>query len=311
MLDIDLVRELVEAEDLLSVIWEAMVRVWEPDESLEIEKLKAFYDEREEQMFRLERFLSDTVSDLYDLLLQRAIEQDGSYVLKWLQGNNVVVIADSLSVREATLLCHWFPQMDFAEDQPFAVAPFPTLTESLAQKLLGVIAPSGGKDTERFSYRYIAGPGTSGQSFPEDCPLLIWLRLPDAELEQVTEAQTTKMADVLRVTAEVLNELLQRLEGRKVVITSDHGYFYGASHNHFDEIPFRSLERLTRERRAYRSGEASSLPSLKQEAIVEHEGWIVFKGRYWLSGSGQNACHTAHGGLSLAEVLVPVLATGE
>jgi hypothetical protein len=312
MLDASLVRELVEAEDLLPVIWKAMVRIWESEGSLEHEKLapemlKAFYDEREEQLFRLERFLSDIISDLYELLLQRAIKQEGDYVLRWLQGNNAVIIADSLSVREATLLRYWFPQLDFAEDQPFAVAPFPTLTESLAQKLLRVNAPSGGKDTERFSYRYIAGPGTSGHLFPEDCPLLIWLRLPDAELEQVTEAQTTKMADVLRVTIETLGELLQRLGERKVVITSDHGYFYAASSRHFKEVSFKGLEGLPRERRAYRSAEAASLTSSGQEVTMRHGEWVVFKGRYWLSGGGQNARHTAHGGLSLAEVLVPVL----
>jgi len=312
MLDASLVRELVEAEDLLPVVWKAMVRIWEPDKSLELEKLtpetlKAFYDEREEQMFRLERFLSDTFSDLYELLLQRAINQDGSYVLKWLHGNNVVIIADSLSVREATLLRHRFPQLDFAKDQPFAVAPFPTLTESLSQKLLGVIAPSNGKDTEGFIYRYIAGPGALEQTFPEDRPLLIWLRLPDVELEQVTEAQTTKIADVLRVTIETLDELLQRLKGRKVVITSDHGYFYSASSKHFDEVSFKGLERLPRERRAYRGEETTSLTALGQAVTVRHGEWIVFKGRYWLSGSGQNARHTAHGGLSLAEVLVPVI----
>jgi hypothetical protein len=98
MLDASLVRELVEAEDLLPVIWKAMARIWESERALEPEKLapevlKAFYDEREEQMFRLERFLSDTISDLYELLLQRAIKQEGDYVLRWLQGNNAVIIA--------------------------------------------------------------------------------------------------------------------------------------------------------------------------------------------------------------------------
>ena len=131
--------------------------------------------------------------------------------------------------------------------------------------------------------------------------------MPDSELEQVTEAQTTKIADVLGVTVEALDKLLQRLEGRKVVITSDHGYFYGASSKHFDEIPFKGLEKLPRERRAYRSGEVSLPTSSGQEVMVRHGEWIVFKGMYWLSGSSQNARHTAHGGLSLAEVLVPIL----
>jgi hypothetical protein len=97
------------------------------------------------------------------------------------------------------------------------------------------------------------------------------------------------------------------LGGRKVVITSDHGYFYAASSRHFEEVSYKGLEGLSRERRAYRGVEASSLTSLGQEVTMRHSEWVVFKGRYWLSGSGQNARHTAHGGLSLAEVLVPVL----
>ena len=278
MLDTRLVRELLEADDLFPVIWKAMVRVWESKELTEPERLKAFYDEREEQLFRLERFLSDAVSDLYELLLQRAVEQDGSYVLRWLEGNNAVIIADSMSVREAVLLRHRFPQLDFAEEQPFAIDPFPTLTESLSQKLLGVNSPASGKDTEKFAYRYIAGPGTIEQSFPDGRPLLIWLRLPDVELEQVTEAQTTKMADVFERTAEVLGELLQRLEGRKVIITSDHGYFYGSSPNHFEETPFKGMEQIPRERRACRSTEATALPSSGQEAILRHGDWIVSRG---------------------------------
>lgn len=49
----------------------------------------------------------------------------------------------------------------------------------------------------------------------------------------------------------------------------------------------------------------------KSEVTMRHGEWVVFKGRYWLSGGGQNARHTAHGGLSLAEVLVPVLEAKE
>jgi hypothetical protein len=39
MLDASLVRELVEAEDLLPVIWKAMVKIWEAERALEPEKL--------------------------------------------------------------------------------------------------------------------------------------------------------------------------------------------------------------------------------------------------------------------------------
>lgn len=306
MVDAQWVQEMVNADDPLPIIWQAMFRIW-ATEALP-DDMKAFYDEREERLHRLERFLSDTFSDLYDRLLEKATAQDGDYVRRWLQDDNVVIIADSLSVREAALLQHWLPGLDFLAEQPFAVVPFPTVTESLTMKLLGVGAPSSGRDTDKFAYRYIAGPSAADQQFPSDRPLLLWLRLPDAELEQVTEAQTTKVADVLERTGEVLGKLLQRLRGRKVIVTSDHGYFYGATANHFDELPS-TLRKLPRERRAYKVSEVAQhlTPAQQSEYFVKVGDWLALKGRSWWHGSGQNARHTSHGGFSLAEVLVPNL----
>jgi len=303
MVDAQWVRELVEANDPTPVIWRAFVRLWEVERLPD--NLRAFYDERESWTYRLERFLLDSFPELYDdILLTRSITQDGSYVRRWLVDNNVVIIADSLSVREAVLLKHYFHELDFVPETPFAIAPFPTLTESLAQKLMNVSAPSSGRDTAEFAYRYIAGIGSvDQQSYPNDRPLLIWLRLPDAELEQVTEAQTTKIVDVVERTREVLSELFERLEGRKVIVTSDHGYFYGSQPNHFDE-PFRAPEGVTRERRVY---ENLSVAASQRKFFVEHDGRMALKGRYWWRGSGQNASHTAHGGFSLVEVFVPIL----
>lgn len=301
MIDAQWVKELIATEDPVPTVWKAIVKLWETDELPD--DLKAFYDKREEMMHKLEWFLLDSFSELYDnILLKRSSEQEGEYVRRHLVDNNVVIIADSLSVREAVLLKHCFPELDWDADSPFAIAPFPTFTESLSQKLLNVTAPSNGRDTNEFAYRYIAGIGGIEQSYPNDRPLLIWLRLPDAELEQVTEAQTTRIADVLERTKEVLEEMFCRLEGRKVVITSDHGYFYGANINHFE--PFKAPKEMSSAKRAY---ERLQVTAAQREYFVEHNGWVVLKGRYWWRSGGQNAPHTAHGGLSLAEVFVPVL----
>ena len=307
VIDEQWVRKLIDADDITPVIWEAMVKLWETDElPSDPKSFKSFYDEREALMHRLEKFLSDLFPEVYDILLERSVAQEGEYVRKWLVDNNAVIIADSLSVREAVLLRHYFPKLAWADEPSFAIAPFPTLTESLAQKLLGTIAPSGGRDTAEFAYRYIAGIGGVGQSYPDDRPLLIWLRLPDAELGQVTEAQTTKMVDVLRGTKEVLEEIFSQLGRRKVVITSDHGYFYGTNTNHFDE-PSGMPEGVVRDRRAYNKGRDLRLRVVEREYFVEHGDWIVLRGRYWWRSGGQNAPHTAHGGFSLAEVFVPIL----
>lgn len=306
MIDAQWVKELID--DPTRAIWNAIVKIWET-ESIPND-LKAFYDERETWVYRLERLLSDLFPELYDILLDLSLRQEGNYVRKWLVDNNAVIVADSLSVREAMLLKHYFPDLEFASDTQFAIAPFPTLTETLAQKLLNANAPSYGHDTSEFAYRYVAGVGAiDQQDYPNDRPLLVWLRLPDAELEQVTEAQTTKIWDVIERTKEALEEIFCRLEGREIIVTSDHGYFYGAQPNHFDR-PSETPTGVTSGRRVYKKLQFQ-LRELQREYFMEHGEYVAMKGRYWFVGGGQNAPHTAHGGFSLMEVFVPVLVKGK
>jgi len=303
VIDAEWVQELIEVDEPIEAVWRAMVKVWET-ENLPTD-LKGFYDEREGWMYRLERFLLDLFPEIYDILLSRSVAQDGGYVRKRLVENNVVVIADSLSVREAVLLRHYFPGLDFVPDEPFAIAPFPTSTESLSQKLLNTIGPSSGRDTADFAYRYIAGGGVvDQQDYPSNRPLLVWVRLPDVMLEQVSEAQTTKIDGVFEETKKVLGEIFQRLEGRRVFITSDHGYFYGALPNQHFEEPDRKPEGVDVNKRVF---DGLSLRGAMKEYFVVSGEHAALKSRYWWRGKGQNAPHTSHGGFSLAEVFVPVL----
>lgn len=216
MLDAQKVTELLSADDLLPVIWKGMSEIWSvknvPDD------LKAFYDEREAQMCQWEQFFAEAMPELFDELLERATKQSGGYVHDRLTGNSAVIIADSLSIRETMLLSHWLPELKFNEKEPFAVVPFPTVTESLAQLLLRTNSPSAGKDTNDFTYRYIARSRCCGH--------------PDA--------------------------------------------FGGLS-----------------------------LADLASFARCGG-GWYALRGRCWWAEEGQNARHTAHGGFSLAEGLVPL-----
>lgn len=302
MLDEQWFKELLN--EPLRAIWNALLRIWWTEKIPE--DLKAFYDEREASVYHFERLLSDLFPELYDILLEQSLKQEGEYVLKWLVDNNAVIIADSLSVREAVLLKHYFPELDFVPESPFAIAPFPTRTESLAQKLLNVSAPSSGHDTAKFAYRYVAGVGAiDQQDYPSDRPLLVWLRLPDEGLEQVTEAQTITIQYVVKRTKEVLKEIFRRLEGRKIIVTSDHGYFYGAQpQRHFDDL-IKVLTGVTVRKRLY--DEKLQLNASQREYFVEHDKYVAVKGRYWWGEKGQNAPHTAHGGFSLMEIFVPVL----
>lgn len=312
-LDAAFLKALIEADDPLTVVWERMLMLCQveayPDDVV------AYYNERETRLSQFEGALSHGYFEIYDLLLDRATQQDDGYVRRRLQGESVVIIADSLSVREVGLLRQRLEKHGWqVETAGFAVAPFPTLTESLSDKLLGT-NPASGKDTAHFRYRYAAGPGEV-PNLPVDEPTLVWLRLPDKALEQVTIAQARTVADAFRVTVEALTRLLKQAASRPVFITSDHGYLYATSPSHYWEMP-KGIEDAARkvfprESRAQPLSQEGARELRHQEGIeqrhfVATNTHVGMRGRYWWAGAGPNDRCTGHGGLSLVECLVPLL----
>ena len=310
--DASFFQRLLDTEDLLAVVWDEMLAIWQTH--LFPEDVVAFYRGRENQFSHFEKALYHGYGELYDLLLEKAEAQDGNYVRQRLQGDSIVIVADSLSMREVSLLRHRLSQQGWELSmEGFAIAPFPTMTESLAQKLLGVPSPAQaqGRNMAGFLYCYVAGPGEVPK-LPTGEPTLVWLRLPDSELEQITVAQTTSIDDVLRVTTEALSRLLGQVGDRSVFITSDHGYLYADQPGHFwemsDAIEGEARKVFARESRTKPLSE-EGIKALRRHPEIFTFGTthVAMKGRWWWTGGSQNDRCTAHGGLSVAEALVPVL----
>lgn len=308
-------RDLLTASDPLEVLWQEMRALWQAD-ALPAD-LVAFYGEREGALSRLEEAVYHGYFEVYDHLLEQALRQDGAYVRERLEGKAVVIVADSLSVREAGLLPKRLEEAGWkAEIEGFAVAPFPTTTEPLAKMLLGT-SPSGGRDAAAFAYRYVTGPEQI-PALPGDRPVLVWLRLPDTALEGITVAQATTVATAFEGTAQTLVRLLDGIGDRPVFLTSDHGYLYALSPAHYWPLP---AEVEGAARRVF-SRESRARP-LSQEGVQDLRHYepktpegrlfalsgshIGLRGRYWWASESPNDRCTAHGGLSLAESLVPIL----
>jgi len=313
--DMTFLPTLIDAADPLAAVWDGMLSLWQAE--AEPADLVRFYHEREETFSRFEEALAHGYFEVYDLLLERARQQDGGYVKERLNGDGLVIIADSLSVREVGLLQRALGEQGWpVEVAGFAVAPFPTLTESLSTRLLGT-NPAGGKDTPAFRYRYVTGPEAIPNLSPGE-PTLVWLRLPDQALEQVTAAQATTIADALGSTVETLTRLLAQAGSRPVFLTSDHGYVYATSPNHYWQMP----DGVEAAARKVFSRESRAQPLSKEGARdLQHfkpasgeEPYFAFtdthvglRGRFWWASARPNDRCTGHGGLSLAESLAPVL----
>jgi len=315
VLNSQFMQRLLTAADPLEAIWEEVLALWQA-ESLAA-NLVTFYNHQEEAFSRLEELLYHGYFEVYDVLLERAEQQDGGYVRERLQGDAVVIIADSLSLREPGMLSLWLRERGWEmRVEGFAVASFPTMTESLAEKLVGT-NPASGRDTTDFAYRYVTGPEQI-PALSADCPTLVWLRLPDTALEQITVAQAATVANAFEGTAQTLERLLKAAGNHQVFVTSDHGYLYARSSAHYWQLPSQ-VEQVVRK---VFSRESRAQPLDKEGAreLQHYEsrtpegrlfafsgGHVGLRGRYWWASESANDRCTAHGGLSLAEILVPIL----
>ncbi len=313
-LDGEFLQRLVGADDPIGVIWEEMVGLWRTEEIPA--DLVAFYNRQEEALSRLEELLAQGYFEVYDLLLRQAREQNGEYVRSHLEGEAVVIVADSLSVREVGLLSLWLGERGWTvQVAGYAVAPFPTVTETLSRQLLGT-QPASGRDGAAFAYRYVPGPEQM-PALPAGRPTLVWLRLPDTGLEQITVAQATTVAGAFQRTAETLERLLEMAGDRPVTVTSDHGYLYALSPAHYWLLPERTEQEVRRlfPRESRVRPLSDETRRLRPYGTAAPEGrffvfsgdWVGLRGRYWWATESRNDRCTAHGGLSLAECLVPIL----
>jgi len=316
-IDEQFITELIEDQDPLAAVWRQMERVYTQTSEVSAD-LRGLMDDRESALNDLEHGVYCGFFEAYDLLLERAGAQDESYVLSLFDECPFVIIADSLSVREAILLeKFWEGETWAVKREGFAVAPFPPMTESLSSLLLGVTGPAGGRNRPQFTYRYVAGPEHI-PAMPHLGSLLVWMRLPDTALEEVTVAQAHTVADAFQSTARTLATVLEVSGRDEALVTSDHGYLYARSPTQYWRMPagvedvarsaFPRSSRvrlLTDERtRGLRDHES---PAVERRFFAFGEAHAAIRGRYWWGSASPNDRCTAHGGLSFVECLVPVL----
>ncbi|TEU13000.1 MAG: hypothetical protein E3J21_19765 [Anaerolineales bacterium] len=316
-IDEQFITELIKDQDPLAAVWRQMERVYTQTSEV-CGDLRGLMDDRESALNDLERGVYRGFFEAYELLLERAGAQDENYVLSLFDECPFVIITDSLSVREAVLLeKFWEGEAWSVERKGFAVAPFPPMTESLSNLLLGVPGPASGRDRPQFTYRYVAGPEHI-PAMPPSGSLLVWMRLPDTALEEVTVAQTHTVADAFHSTVRTLEAVLETSGRDAALATSDHGYLYARSPTQYwpmpggvEEIARSAFPRASRVRpltderaRGLRDHES---PRVEQRFFAFGEAHAAMRGRHWWGSASPNDRCTAHGGLSFVECLVPVL----
>ena len=303
--------------DPIKWAWDELLTLYAP--SGQPASIIDFYDQRETQICTLEETIYRCYFEFYDRLLHRALEAGEQLgPSRFFAECDFVVVADSLSLREAALLPAYLDgtQGWQAEVTGHFCSPFPTETKSLSQLLLGTPSPAQGRDTSTFSYRYVPGPGAIPH-LPSSGNLLLWLRLPDASLQDVRAAMIRTVKDAFEDTLRGLIALMEHSSRPEALVISDHGYLYARNTSHywlFPEGMRRRIQRLFGQARRAQDDPDKvdrirefEAPEPYQKRFVFQQGCASLLGRYWWTIGSANERLTAHGGFSLPEVLIPVV----
>ena len=227
--------------------------------------------------------------------------------------NCAVLILDALSLRELSLIVGEAKKRGIETKTDVTFSEVPSDTNSFAQAL-GVSARANLKDDGKSSgfklfqgdcYTDVLGIPFADVSFPPKPRLVIWHSFLDEQLHNDRSVAEICSLAKKEFTGDGFWQMIDKLrQGRKLIITSDHGY--GSAEHFSSEIHDPVAVRFLRTNfHAHRFAKISPPQELfLPPFLVFKDGYCVVTGqRKWKTQSGfPKACH---GGMSLLEVASP------
>ncbi len=297
------IAELVKSDDPVATLFHWLVELWDA-EGVDDALLNDYYDEREKST----RHLTWTLEQVYGEFLTGVLlpQVDSRQVAELLaQPRHALVLMDSLSLREASLLKQRLPAHGYevlALD--YAFSEIPSDTEAFCQRHWGVSAPSAVNDS-RFVYVRADAPPLDELRREQ---LIVWGTYPDWFWRHAHSGKTEHIPpdEIYLKTEALLLSILKRIRGHdEIVISSDHGYLaLKAGMAWSTPQPYYGyLKAVMGARVAPISDSKEARALLERDMIVVHEDHFLVKGRY----TGDFGGVYLHGGLSLMECLTPWL----
>jgi len=296
--------------------------IWSTERYNSLSPLK-YLNDGESKVNELEEIIVQAAYRLYDEFLDESPQ--GRNVLDFLESEDfcALVIFDGLSLREIPVLLNLAEKSNLTIGQVgVSCSSLPTETiDFIEQKLkFGSVAPSQLPRRKEIKEKgitvyYYDNPS---QQYPIDQnskKLLLWSAFPDNTYSDsgARFAQHFEQIHTLLETA-WLNTVQQISRGRKILITSDHGYVYlGAGLSFARSNPeLRPLTEYLGGERYRRLRKGDNPPPEHPDLIVYPNRKVaVLRGRVQTHPPGKSASRLyKHGGLSIMEMLVPWIVLG-
>ena len=289
---------------------------------LEASKATSTVTKRDREIGNLDNFLASSGWDLWEDFTS-AVERTSDCLIRWWQepySQKAVLILDGLSLRELPWLLQGAEQHGFTIHQATATASeIPGETNEFAQAL-GFSSRSQLQNNGGGNSHKLQPARTECVDMPwQDCANLIdaspnwvfWHHWPDSKVHDAAGAG--RGLDVLvrdaaqQLTSDDFWAFVKRLaKGRRLIITSDHGY---AATGYFPDADGEVAQFL---KQTFSSGRAKPgpgdtgpfVPPVVLQLDTPHGTYRLAVGRRkWKSQGGYPTL--THGGLSLLEVLSP------
>lgn len=291
--------------------------VWSPDRFEQLEPV-AFLQEGERLVNEVEEVIAAAAPRVYDELTVLPAHRD---VHPWLESPEpaAIVVFDGLSLRELPVLLRLVRAGGFTvEEQGVGLAPLPSETVDFIDQRLGCgrISPSqlgrrrDLKERNVAAY-YYAHPGERHSLDAEARCLLLWSSFPDNTYRDSGARFSDHFVQIQALLEAAWKATVMSIpRGRRILITSDHGYVFLGSglsfSRHRDTL--RPLTAYLGGDRHARLSEDGEPPEHEDLAVFRAQDVAMLKGRIQLHPSGPSANKLyKHGGLSLMEMLTPWL----
>ncbi len=272
----------------------------------------------ESKINELEEIIAQAAYRLYDEFLDEPPQ--GRNVLDFIESEQpcALVIFDGLSLREVPVILNLAQKSSFRiEEVRISYSTLPTETIDFIEQRLkfGSVAPSQLPRRREINEKgivayYYDSPNQQHSLDRNSEKLLLWSAFPDNTYSD-SGARFVQHFEEIHTLLETawLNTVQQIPRGRKILITSDHGYVYLGSGLSFTRTnsELRPLTEYLRGERYRRLTEEDARPPEHPDlAVYPGRKVAVLRGRIQTHPPGKAASRLyKHGGLSIMEMLVP------
>lgn len=295
-IDNNFIKSLAKEKNPIPYVWQTLWNIWLRHANGD---LKDYYYRGEEESFLLEDFLLKTYDEFFTKELCRSCLNEPSPFQNVID-DPCYIVMDGMSIREGALIFKALQKEGFAPKINYSFSSIPSDTQSFREKIKSDLSGSN-------KFIEINNPKNIRISENEK---YIWSYFPDVMMDKIQVGRTviSDLVNLYTTTEKIVTELLRKVNSRKIIFFSDHGYIRSEPGFSFSlqESKKKKLREVFSSSRFIPMDKADLSEIVLDGYIFEYSGYYLVKSRYIWPVPGKYNIYL-HGGVSLMECLVPVI----